>query len=111
MEDQSQVQKKEERKVVVTPEDAKNGFEFWSAFGVPVMPGLKEAFDAFMANPTLENQDHMKFMLCKAIDSTDHPTFRAKSFEKVREACGKIAYEEEFERDFKNVVATTEEQK
>lgn len=102
---------KKENKVVVTPEDAKAAFEFWHQFNVPVMPGLQEAFDKFTKEPTFENQNYLKLMLCKAIATTDHECFKDETFQKVAEECSDIAYSMAFDRDFEEAVTVSEEAK
>jgi hypothetical protein len=94
----------EERKVVVTPEDAAAAFEFWKQFNIPPMPGLPEAFDAFCKNPTFENQENLKYMVCKAIATTQHECFTEESFAKVAEECAETAYELGFKRDFESTI-------
>lgn len=101
-------QEVQEKKVVITPEDAKAAFEFWNQFDVPVMEGLKEAFDQFSANPNFENQEHLKFMVCKAIATTNHECFKDETFQKVAEECAEVAYRMEFDRDFEETVSTNE---
>lgn len=100
-----------ENKVVVTPDDAKAAFEFWNQFDVPPMPGLKEAFDKFCAEPTFPNQEHLKLMVCKAISQTDHQCFKDETFAKVAEECSEVSYDMEFDRNFEEVVAVDEEAK
>lgn len=95
----------QENKVVVTPEDAKAAFEFWHQFQVPVMPGLKEAFEKFQADPTFDNQQHLKLMVCKAVATTEHDCFKDETFKKVAEECAEVAYDMEFDRDFEEAVA------
>lgn len=97
--------KQQEQKVVVTPEDAKAAFEFWHQFNVPVMPGLKEAFEDFQKNPTFANQEYLKLMVCKAIATTDHECFKDETFQKVSEECGEVAYHMEFDRQLENTLA------
>lgn len=94
----------QERKVVVTAEDAAAAFEFWKQFNIPPMPGLQDAFDAFCKNPTFDNQEHLKYMVCKAIATTDHECFTEESFTKVAEECAETAYELGFKRDFENTI-------
>lgn len=100
----------QEKKVVVTPDDAKAAFEFWHQFNVEPMPGLKEAFEKFQNDPTYENQQHLKLMVCKAIATTDHECFKDETFQKVAEECGEVAYDMEFDRNFEEVVAVPAEE-
>lgn len=100
-----------EKKVVVTPEDSKAAFEFWNQFNVPPMPGLKEAFEKFQREPTYDNQEYLKLMVCKAIATTDHECFKDETFLKVAEECAEVTYDMEFDRNFVEVVGIDEEKK
>lgn len=98
----------DEPKLVITPEDAKAAFEFWDQFEVPVMPGLREAFEKFQTEPTVENQEYLKFMICKAVSTTDHEAFKEETFVKVVEECAEVAYDMGFNREFEKLVTTEE---
>lgn len=93
-----------EKKVVITPEDAKAAMEFWTHFNVPFMPGLKEAFEAFINEPTYENQQYLKYISTKAIATTDHEAFKDETFQEVAAECGDVSYEMEFDREFEQVI-------
>lgn len=93
-----------EDKVVITPDDAMAAFEFWKQFDIPVMAGLSEAFDQFCKNPSVETQTNLKYLVCKAIATTDHECFTDDTFKKVAEECAECAYELGFEKDFENTV-------
>jgi hypothetical protein len=94
----------QQRKVVITPEDATAAFEFWKQFNITPIPGLAEAFDAFCNQPTFENQENLKYMVCKAIATTQHECFTEENFAKVAEECAETAYEMGFKRDFENTI-------
>jgi hypothetical protein len=98
-----------DKKVLISPDDAKAAFQFFPEFGIPEMPGLKEAFDRFIASPTVENQDYLKYMLTKAISTTDHESFTDPSFKPIREECSRVAYEMGFDHDFEEVVGEEKE--
>lgn len=102
-----------ENKVVITAEDAKAAFQFWKEFDVPVMDGLKEAFDAFQADPTYRNQQRLKLMVTKAVATTDHECFKDETFQKVAEECAAVSYDMQFDQQFEEEVAVpvTEESK
>ena len=89
--------------VVITPEDVKAAFEFFGQFNVPVTDEVREAFAKFQANPTVENQNDLKFMLTKVVSTTNHEAFTDESFAKVRNQCVNVSYEMGFERDFDNI--------
>lgn len=99
----------EEKKVVITPEDAKAAFQFWKEFDVPVMAGLQEAFEAFQANPTLENQERLKYFVTTAVATTDHECFKDETFAKVAEECAAVSYNMQFDQQFEETVTVTEE--
>jgi hypothetical protein len=86
------------RKVVITGEDCKGAADFWTHFEVPMIPELKAAFDAFVSNPTLENQDEVKFAVCKAIGYTDHDAFNDEMFKEIVEECRSVVYDMSFDR-------------
>jgi len=92
------------KEVVISPDDAKAAFEFWPQFNVPPMEGLKEAFQQFQNDPTLENQNYLKYMVTKAIATTQHEAFLDPTFEKVRSECADVSYEMAFDRDFQNII-------
>jgi len=97
-------QNENEKKVVITPDDAKAAFEFWNQYDVPVIPGLKEAFDRFCTSPTFDNQEALKYLVMKSIVTTDHEAFKDESFKPVLSECRDVYYEMNFEKDFENII-------
>lgn len=97
-----------EKKVAITPDDAKAAMAFWDHFNVPFMPGLKEAFETFMATPTYENQQYLKYMSCKAIATTDHEAFKDETFKDVASECSDISYNMEFDRELEQALSEKE---
>ncbi len=99
------------RTVVITPDDCKIPFDFWTHFEIAMQPELKEALDKFAKNPTIENQENVKYWLTTAISTTDHEAFKDEMFSKITQQCGNISYEMAFDRDLEKTLTTTEEQK
>lgn len=94
-----------ERKVVITPEDCAGAADFWTQFEVPMIPELKEAFEAFSKNPSVENQDKVKLAVCKAVGYTDHEAFKDEMFKEIVEECRSIVYDMEFDKNLENTLA------
>lgn len=93
------VLKETSREVVITPEDCIGTAQFWSEFDIPMPPALKSAFDNFIKDPTLENQDEVKLQICKAIGYTDHEAFKDDIFKEIIPECRNEAYNMSFDKD------------
>jgi hypothetical protein len=91
-------------KVVITPEDAQSAAEFWTHFDVPMVQGLKEAFEAFQKDPTLENQNRLKFLSVQAVGFTDHDAFNDEMFTEVVQQCRNIRYDMSFDQELRDVL-------
>lgn len=87
------VLREEKQEVVITPEDVAGAAEFWTQFEVPMPPELKAAFEAFVANPTVENQTEVKLQVTRAIGHTDHEAFNDEMFTEIREECRASTYD------------------
>lgn len=85
------------REVVITPEDVAGAAEFWTQFDIPMPEELKAAFDNFMKNPTVENQDKVKLYITKAIAQTDHEALNDEMFTEIREECRTVTYDMSFD--------------
>lgn len=94
-----------DRTVTVTPEDALAALDFWNHFKIPVPAPMQEAFNAFMKDPTFENQQVMKLKVTEAICSTDHEAFKDDVFRKIVEECNGVAYEMSFEEQLEEKLA------
>lgn len=97
------------REVVITAEDCNAAFDFWKHFKIPPIPGLKESIDAFAAEPTFENQQQIKYYICKAIAETDHEAFKDPLFEKIVAECADVGFDMQFDKDLEKALTTTEE--
>ena len=96
-------------KVVITPEDCAGAAEFWTHFDVPMLPELREAIDRFAKEPTFENQNEVKFAVCKAIAYTKHDAFNDEMFKEIVEECANEVYNMSFDRDLENKLASRDE--
>jgi len=85
-------------KIVITPEDVAGAADFWTHFEVPMTSALKEAFEAFSKNQTIENQNNIKIAVCNAIRTTDHEAFNDEMFKEIREECTDTEYDMAFNR-------------
>lgn len=94
----------EAKKVVISSEDLMSAFAFWEHFNVPVADELKAAVDLFVKEPSLKNQEEVKYQICKAIALTDHEAFKDDMFKKIVEECKNIAYEMSFDRDLEKAL-------
>lgn len=91
-------------KLVITPEDVKGAADFWTHFEVPMSQELRDAFDKFNSNPTIENQEEVKLQLCKAVAYTDHEAFNDEMFKDIVEECRGVVYDMSFDKDLKNTL-------
>lgn len=94
-----------DRTVTVTPEDAVAALDFWHHFKIPIPAPMQAAFDAFVKDPTFENQQKMKLKVTEAICTTDHEAFKDEVFKKIVEECGGVAYEMSFEEELEKKLA------
>lgn len=92
------------KEVLITPEDVTAALDFWKHFNIPLFEGLQEAVDAFIAEPNYENQEAIKFYVCKAVTETDHPAFKDMMFEKIAEECRAVSFNMQFDRDIAKVL-------
>lgn len=94
-----------EKKVVISPEDVNAALDFWRHFNIPITPGLLAAFTNFSTDISFENQELVKFEVCKAISETDHEAFKDDMFSKIVEECAGVTYEMQFDKDLEETVA------
>jgi hypothetical protein len=97
------------QEVAVTPEDCAAAFDFWKHFNITPIPGMKEAFDAFIAEPTFEHQEAVKFYVCKAISETQHEAFKDPLFEKIVQECADVSFDIQFDKDLEQVLTSNAE--
>jgi hypothetical protein len=101
---EEQKEQKEDKKVVLSPEDCNAALDFWKHFNIPIPQGLSDAIDLFSANSTIENQDKIKLEICKAIATSDHEAFKDEMFSKIVTECETVAFDMQFDKDFEEKV-------
>lgn len=70
--------------VVITPEDVQECDKFFQFFEIPVPADLRSAIDNFCKEPTLQNQNELKFQLSDIIMHSTHPVFQDEVFAQVK---------------------------
>ena len=95
-----------QKKVVITPEDVSGAAEFWTHFEVPMPKELKDAFETFKNNPSVETQDAVKLQICKAIGYTDHEAFNDEMFKEIVAECRDTVYDMEFDQNLEKTLGT-----
>jgi len=70
--------------VVITPEDVQECSKFFQFFEIPVPTPLQSAIDSFCKDPTLANQNELKFQLSDIIMHSTHPVFQDEVFAQVK---------------------------
>lgn len=98
-------------KVVISGEDCKAAADFWKHFEIPMPVELESALNAFEKDPTIRNQDEVKFHLCKAMVESNHEAFKDEVFTKILEECSQVTYQMAFERDLESTLSDKEEKK
>lgn len=96
------------RRVVITPEDCSGALEFWTRFEVPLSQELRDAFDAFMKEPTLANQDRVKYEITHAVAYTEHEAFKDEMFKEIVEECKSIYDELSFDKALEKTLTDEE---
>lgn len=95
---------KESKKVVISSDDCVAALDFWKQFDIPMLPEFEQAVHTFRDNPTFENQQELKYQLCKAITTTDHEAFNDEMFKKIRQECETALYNMQFDRDLEQTL-------
>lgn len=88
----------DKNRVVITPEDCQECAKFFQFFEIPVPEPLKVAFESFQKDPTLQNQDELKFQLSEIISKSDHAVFSDEVFAQVRPETREVNEELAFAR-------------
>lgn len=88
----------DKNRVVITPEDCQECAKFFQFFEIPTSDELKAAFENFQKDPTLFNQDELKFQLSEIIAKSPHPVFSDEVFAQVRPETQAVNEELEFAR-------------
>jgi len=70
--------------VVISPEDVQECSKFFQFFEIPVPTPLQSAIDSFVKDPTLQNQNELKFQLSDIIKNSTHPVFQDEVFAQVK---------------------------
>ena len=95
--------------VVISAEDCKSAYDFWKHLEIPMPAELDNALKAFEKEPTLKNQDEVKFAICDAMVKSDHEAFKDEVFQKILEECGQVAYRMAFDRVLEKTLADKED--
>lgn len=93
------------REIVITAEDCNGAAEFWTHFDIEMPAELKQAFERFAKEPTIENQDAIKMFVCKTIGHTDHEAFNDEMFTEITEECRGVAYNMEFDHNLESTLS------
>lgn len=94
-----QEEHKEDSKVVISARDCQSALDFWKHFNIPIPAELQKAIHAFTENPSFNNQERVKYEVCKAISTSDHAAFKDDYFVKIVEECASVAYSMTFDQD------------
>lgn len=107
-EQQGKTQAEIDRTVAITAEDCNAALDFWRHFNIPISNELQKAMDSFAKDPSFENQEKVKFYVCKAIVETDHPAFKDEMFSKISEECENVSFHMQFDEDLENTLTEKE---
>jgi len=87
--------------IAITPEDCSAALDFWKHFNIPVSEQMQKAFEAFVKEPTFQNQKRVKREVTREISTSSHEAFKDEMFKKIGEECQDefygIAFDEELE--------------
>jgi hypothetical protein len=102
--DETQLDIDNKNQVAVTPEDVKECGKFFEFFEIPVPADLQASIDAFVKDPTLVNQDELRYRIANIIVTSKHPVFQDEVFAQVKpetsEENEKIEFERQLEETF-----------
>jgi hypothetical protein len=98
-------------KLVIAPDDTKSAFDFFKHFNIPMPEQLTEALNKFAKDPTIENQNSVKYEICSAIVHVDHEAFRDEMFKKIAEECNSVVFEMKFDKDIQETLSTETSEK
>lgn len=88
-----------EDKIVISAKDCQSALDFWRHFNIPIPAELQKAIEAFSEDPSFNNQEMVKYQVCKAISTSDHAAFKDDYFIKIVEECAAVAYSMSFDED------------
>ena len=97
----------DKNQVVITPEDAQECAKFFEFFEIPVPTALKVAFDQFIAEPNIVNQNELRFQLSDIVANGDHPVFKDDVFKQVRPEVAGVREDLVFERQLEAMVTSS----
>ena len=97
--------------VVLTPEDVQECSKFFQFFEIPVPAPLQSAIENFCKEPTLQNQNELKFQLSDIIMHSTHPVFQDEVFAQVKPENAMANDELVFERQLEAQLTSTEDEK
>lgn len=98
-------QDKDKKKIVISPDDCHSALDFWRHFNIPVPQELSIAIEDFSNNPTFDNQQKVKYEVCKAICTTNHSAFKDEFFTKIVEECRTVAFNMTFDSDLEKTLS------
>jgi len=90
--------------VAITAEDCAAALDFWRHFNIPIPDPMQQAFDAFMKDPTYENQLRVKKEVTKEICTSQHEAFKDEMFVKIANECQDVTYEMAFDEQLEEVL-------
>ena len=96
------------KEILITKEDVAAALDFWKHYKIPISEGLDAAVKAFEADPSFENQEKIKYYVCSAISTTDHPAFKDPMFTQILELTNEITFEMQFEKDLEESLVSKE---
>jgi hypothetical protein len=97
------------KELLITPNDVTAALEFWRQFDIPIPVELQAAVDVFIASPTLESQNELKFQILAAITQTQHEAFTDQSFEPVLTQCNEAYQQDLFIRELESALQSKED--
>lgn len=97
--------------VVITPEDVQECAKFFQFFEIPVPTELQSAIDNFCKDPTLMNQNELKFQLSDIIKNSTHPVFQDEVFAQVKPENALANDELVFERQLEAQLTSTDDER
>jgi hypothetical protein len=98
----------EEKKVVVTPDDVRGALDFFKHFEIAYPQSLQDAVDNFVGNQTFENQQRLKYELCKTMATSEHEAFKDEMFQKIIKEVTEVSYDMQFDYDLERTLSETD---
>lgn len=95
---------KDDNKVVISPKDCQSALDFWKHFNIPVPNELQRAIQNFNIDPSFQNQERVKYEVCRAISTSDHAAFKDDYFVKIVEECAAVTYSMSFDKELEETL-------